>query len=135
MAQRPKWWHTLQASRKEALLAVDLYNRSAAERSLEAFVLHMHLAWLHLLHARFLRDGIDFRYRQPNGRFERVDGEIKTWDRGRCLREHYPNESDPVRCNVEFFVLIRNKIEHRYEELLATALAGKTQALLLNYEE
>ncbi len=40
-----------------------------------------------------------------------------------------------MRANVEFFVKIRNKVEHRYEQLLATALAGKTQAHNLNYEE
>ena len=80
MAQRPKWWHVLQASKHEAALAVDLYNRSTAARSLEGFVVHMHLAWLYLLHARFVRDNVDFRYRKENGRFERVDGEIKTWE-------------------------------------------------------
>jgi hypothetical protein len=37
----------------------------------------MHIAWLYLLHAAFKRDGIDYRYRLPNGRFERIDGEPK----------------------------------------------------------
>ena len=64
-----------------------------------------------------------------------MDGEIKTWELGRCLREAFPSDEDPVRANVEFFVKVRNKIEHRYEQLLATALAGKTQAQVLNYEE
>jgi hypothetical protein len=136
MAQRPKWWNTLDASRHEALLAVDLYNRAASERSLEAFVMHMHVAWLYMLHAKFTRDDVDYRYRQEDGRrFVRVDGEIKTWELARCLRVALPEPTNPVRCNVEFFLKIRNKIEHRYEALLATALAGKTQAHVLNYEE
>jgi hypothetical protein len=125
----------LQGSRREALLAVDLYNRAASERSLEGFVMHMHVAWLYLHHAKFLRDGTDYRYREDNGHFERVDGEIKTWDLARCLREAFPSQPSAVRANVEFFVKIRNKIEHRYEQLLAAALAGKTQAHVLNYEE
>jgi hypothetical protein len=125
----------LQGSRREALLAVDLYNRAASERSLEGFVMHMHVAWLYLLHAKFKRDDIDYRYRQDNGRFVRVDGEVKMWELARCLREAFPDETSPVRANVEFFVKLRNKIEHRYEQLLATALAGKTQAHVLNYEE
>jgi len=135
MAAHAKWWYTLQASRSEAVLAVDLYNRTAAERSLEAFVVHMHMAWLYLHHARFLRDGTDFRYRGENGRFIRVDGEIKTWELSRCLLMSFPSDKDPVRANVEFFIKIRNKIEHRYEELLATVLSGKTQAHVLNFEE
>ena len=135
MARRPKWWHVLQASKHEASLAVDLYNRSTTARSLEGFVVHMHLAWLYLLHARFIRDEVDFRYRKENGRFERVDGEIKTWELVRCLRTAYPDERTAVRCNVGFFVRLRNKIEHRYEQLLAAAVAGKVQAHVLNYEE
>jgi hypothetical protein len=51
----------LQASKNEACLAVDLYNRSSGKRSLEGFVVHKHLAWLYLLHARFEHDGVDFR--------------------------------------------------------------------------
>src|SRR5919202_5307358 len=100
MAARPRWWHILQGSRREALLAVDLYNRAAVERSLEGFVVHMNLAWLYLLHARFKRDGIDYRYRQPNSRrFVRVDdGEIKTWELARCIREAFSDEHNPVRC-------------------------------------
>jgi hypothetical protein len=85
----------LQAAKKEARLAVDLYNRSVAERSLEGFVLHMHIAWLYMLHARFLRDGVDFRYRKPNGHFERVDGEVKTWELARCVREEFPRTTTP----------------------------------------
>jgi hypothetical protein len=136
MAARSKWWHTLQASRREALLAVDLYNRAASERSLEGFVVHMNLAWLYLHHARFERDGIDYRYREAGGRrFVRVDGEVKRWELSHCLREAFPAQPSPIRANVEFFIKIRNKIEHRYERLLAVALAGKTQAHILDYEE
>jgi hypothetical protein len=136
VAARPKYWHILQASKREALIAVDLYNRAASERSLEGFVVHMHLAWLYLHHARFQRDAVDFRYRESDGRlFVRVDGEVKTWELSRCLRETFPDDKSPVRANVEFFIKIRNKVEHRYEKLLATALAGKTQAYVLNYEE
>jgi hypothetical protein len=110
---------------------VDLYNRTAAERSLEAFVMHMHVEWLYMLHAKFKRDGPDYRYRQARGRrFVRVDSEVKTWELARCLRQAFP-ETNPVRCNVEFLIKARNKIEHRYEEPLAT----KTQAHVLNYEE
>jgi hypothetical protein len=92
----------LDAAKHEARLAVDLYNRSSGERTLEAFVVHMHLAWLYMLQARFKRDGVDYRYRKPNGHFERVDGEPKTWDLARCLREQPPDENNSVRLNVEF---------------------------------
>lgn len=129
------WRQMLEASRAEALLAVDLYNQPARARRLEGFYVHSHMAWLYLLHARFRRDGIDFRYRLPNGRFDRVDGEPKTWDLAHCIRERWPDERDPVRKNLEFTIKLRNKIEHRYQEAIAVATAGHAQACILNYEE
>jgi hypothetical protein len=133
MGQRPRWRHILEASKDEARLAVDLYNRSADKRSLEAFVVHMHMAWQLLLHARFERDHVDYRY-WDGRKLERIDGDVKTWDLARCLREVF-DDNDPVRRNVEFFIGLRNKIEHRYEQLLADLVAGKTQAHLMNYED
>lgn len=115
----------LQASKKEARLAVDLYNRASGDRSLEGFVVHMHLAWLYLLQARFVRDGTDYRYRKSKRVFERVDGEIKTWDLARCVREQYPSDSDPVRGNVEFFIRAQML---NYEEALTTSF-GSSQGL------
>jgi len=41
---RRREWHILQAAKHEATLAVDLYNRPAQDRSLEAFVVHMNIA-------------------------------------------------------------------------------------------
>lgn len=132
---RALWRQMLEASRAEMLVAVDLYNQPAQARRLEGFYVHAHLAWTYLLHARFRRDGIDFRYRLPNGHFERVDGEPKTWDLARCVRARWPDERDPVRKNLEFTIALRNKIEHRYHEAIAVATAGHAQACLLNYEE
>jgi hypothetical protein len=54
------------------------------------------------------------------------------------MRHRWPDESDPVRANIGFFIGLRNKIEHRYarqQEALAAAVGGQAQALLLNYEE
>ena len=135
MAPRPKWWHKLHGSKQEALLAVDLYNRSGEQRRLEAFVVHMQIAWLYLLQARFERDGIDFHFRDARGRREKVDGDFKTWDLARCIKEVFPNQNHPVRRNVEFFIGFRNKIEHRYEQLLESIVAGKAQSLIMNYEQ
>jgi hypothetical protein len=46
----------------------------------------------------------------------------------------FPNQEHPVRRNVEFFIGFRNKIEHRYEALLESVVAGKCQSLIMNYE-
>ncbi|WP_242547901.1 DUF3644 domain-containing protein [Amycolatopsis sp. MtRt-6] len=131
----------VDASRDEAQLAVRLYNDPSEIRSFESFVVHMHLAWLYLLHAELTRDGVDFRFWRTQGRarrLERIDGEPKRWDLATSVRHRWPGDTQPVRVNLEFFIALRNKIEHRYareQQALTAAVGGQSQALLLNYEE
>lgn len=54
MAPPPRWQTTLDANVEEASLAFRLYNDSAEARAFEGFVVHMHLAWLYLIHAEFI---------------------------------------------------------------------------------
>ncbi len=140
MARPPRWQTTLDASIQEACLAVRLYNDSAENRAFEGFVIHMHLAWLYLLHAEFIRDGVDYRYWQTKkkNRLEKVDGEPKRWELERSVRERWPKVEDPVRANISLFIRLRNRIEHRHsssDESLMLNLSGHSHALLLNYEE
>jgi len=136
MARRHRHWQVLQTAKREALLAVDLYNRPFAHRYLEAHIVHMHLAWLYLAQAIFSRDGVDFRYRHADGRhFKRApDGDILVWDLARSLAHVFPDANDPVRRNVEFFIQLRNKIEHRHAEVIEAVVAGKIQSNVLNFE-
>ncbi|MFC5933506.1 MULTISPECIES: DUF3644 domain-containing protein [Mycobacterium avium complex (MAC)] len=139
MARPGHWKASVNAACAEACLAVRLYNDPSEPRSFEGFVVHMHLAWLYLLHAELKRDNVDIRYRQKDNprRLERVDGEPKLWELARCVTERWPDQS-PVRANIEFFIALRNKIEHRYtrfQQELALAVGGKSQALILNFEE
>ena len=140
MSSPPRWAATLRAARNEAVLAVRLYNDPAEVRAFEGFVVHMHMAWLYLLHARFIRDKVDYRYRDRDNprRFVKVDGEYKRWELARCVEERWPDPNDPVRKNLEFFIGLRNRIEHRHarrDENLALAVGGHAQALLLNFEQ
>lgn len=140
VAPPPRWSATLAAARDEAALAVRLYNDASETRAFEGFVVHMHLAWLYLLHARLIRDGIDYRYRDRHNprRFEKVDGEYKRWELARCLKHRWPDNSNPVRNNIEFFIGLRNRIEHRHARSdvnLAIAVSGHAQAFLLNFED
>ncbi|MEV7136567.1 DUF3644 domain-containing protein [Arthrobacter sp. NPDC093128] len=134
MAPRPRWWHQLQASKNEALLAVDLYNRSGETRQLEAFIVHMSMAWLRLLQAFVEKSRGDLYVRAKNGhRIRHQDGGWKTKPLSELVDAHFP-ENDPCRVNLEFFTGLRNIIEHRYERDVASLVAGRTQAYVLNYE-
>lgn len=139
VARPPRWQATLDASIEEVCLAVRLYNDSAEARAFEGFVVHMHLAWLYLLHAEFVRDDIDFRYWDPKfkKRLLKVDGEPKRWELERSMKERWPTDTDPVRANLALFVRLRNRLEHRHahaDEALMLNLAGHAHALLVNYE-
>jgi hypothetical protein len=59
-----------------ALLAVDLYYRAASEGSREGLVVHTHMAWLYLHHARFRRDKVDYRYRRGSDRVNDQTGRL-----------------------------------------------------------
>ncbi len=116
-----------------------LYNDSAESRSFEGFVIHMHLAWLYLLHAEFLRDDVDYRYwdAQRKNRLLKIDGEAKRWELERSVRERWPLATDPVRVNLSLFIKLRNRLEHRHahaDEALMLNLAGHAHALLVNFE-
>jgi len=139
VARPPRWQATLDASVEEACLAVRLYNDSAEARAFEGFVIHMHLAWLYMLHAEFIRDDIDCRYWDPQlrRRLLKIDGEPKRWELGRSMKERWPAETDPVRANLDLFVRLRNRLEHRHahaDKALMLNLAGHAHALLVNYE-
>ncbi len=139
MPRPARWKSSVDAACAEACLAVRLYNDPSEPRSFEGFVVHMHLAWLYLLHAEFQRDHVDYRYRQKDRprRLERVDGEPKRWELAKSVAERWPGQT-PERANIEFFIALRNKIEHRFtrfQQELALAVGGKSQALLLNFEE
>lgn len=138
MAPPPRWTATVAAAQAEATLAVRLHNDPSERRALEGFIIHMHLAWLYVLQAKFTSTGVDIRYRRKDDarRFEKVDGEFKLWELQRCVREQWPTNS-PVRANIEFFIGLRNRIEHRHrpaDENMLVVVAGHTQAHLLNFE-
>lgn len=124
------------SAREEALNAVEFFNRPGARRPLESFFVHMHIAWLYLLQAEFERDKVDYYYRQGKSRrFQRVDGEKKSWELDRCVRERWPEPQHPVRLNLELTIKLRNKVEHRYEKALAVKSQGFCQSLIINFED
>lgn len=139
MARPPRWQATLDAAIQEACLAVRMHNDPAEARAFEAFTIHMNLAWLYLLHAEFVRDGIDFRYWDPKRkrRLVKIDGEPKRWELARSASKRWPDPNDPVHVNVKLFVQLRNRLEHRHAHAdvsLMVALSGHAHALLLNFE-
>lgn len=136
MARPPAWRYTLDEARRQALVAIDFYNRPGDRRSFSDFIVHIHLAWQNLLHADRIRRKAEIFYRESGGRrlFKRnADGSKKTWDLTQCLKHEF-KDNDPIRANVEFFVGLRNHVEHRFQDSVLVATAAEAHACIINFE-
>lgn len=136
MARPPAWRHTLDEARRQTLVAIDFCNRPGDRRSFSDFIVHIHLAWQNLLHADRMRRKAEFFYRESSGRRrfkQNPDGFKKTWDLSQCLRHEF-KDNDPVRANIEFFVGLRNHVEHRFQDSVLVATAAEAHACIINFE-
>jgi hypothetical protein len=125
----------IKKARQSALEAVATYNNPMSPFRSGSFIIHMHIAWNALLLAVFLRRGVKPHYiDQKTGRPELVDGEVKWWELSKCAKEYWKGGEYAVSKNIEFFVGIRNKIEHSLMPELDLDIFGECQAYLINFE-
>lgn len=133
----------VESSRNSALCAVENYNKPNAKFRIENYIVLMIIAWTKLFHAYFQSTiGEGYFYKNKSGRYEKVDGEKKGWDLSECIKQYQKTKSNiipispSIKANIEFFISIRNKIEHRFWDSseLDMVLFGECQALLYNYE-
>jgi hypothetical protein len=124
-------------ARDSALLAVETYNRPGTRFRSGGYIVLMCIAWTALFHAIFFKRGVKPFYRKKSNRrhFEIVDGDKKAWELSQCLIGFWGPHSSPVRTNLEFFVKLRNKIEHRSMPGIDINIFGECQALLFNFED
>lgn len=126
----------LESSIDCALLAVEIYNKPRAPFRVESFITHMIMSWTRLLQSHFNHTiGETFFYKETNGRYKIIDGEKKAWELKTCIQK-YGELSEGVKTNLEFFIKLRNKIEHRTisKDEIGLMIFGECQSLLYNYE-
>jgi hypothetical protein len=129
----------LQKARDAALLAVEVYNKPAVTFKSGGYITLMIIAWTALFHAIFFRCGVEPYYRSDRRKqkspYLRVDGDYKHWELTECLKQYYGDDTgNPVRKNLEFFIPLRNKIEHRSLPEIDPLIFGECQAMLLNFD-
>jgi hypothetical protein len=131
--------NSLQKARDSALLAVEVYNKPAVTFKSGGYITLMVIAWTALFHAIFFRRPKVKPYywdEDYKHRYKRVDGDYKHWELKTCLEQYYGDDTgNPVRKNLEFFISLRNKIEHRSLPELDSTIFGECQAMLLNFDE
>ena len=98
----------------------------------------MSIAYTSLFHSVFEKSRIKYYYKiEKSKRYQRVDGEYKAWELGECVKEYFKNKQNgflPIQKNIELFIPLRNKIEHRFMPELDQVVFGECQALLHNFE-
>jgi len=127
----------LQSSIDSALLAVEVYNKPRTSFRSEAFITLTIIAWTRLFHAHFNTTiGDKYYYKKKNSNhYVIIDGERKAWELKTCIKK-YGKLSEAARKNLEFFIALRNKIEHRHidKKQVDVLIFGECQSLLFNYE-
>jgi hypothetical protein len=127
---------SLEKARDAALLAVEIYNKPAVKFKSGGYITMMTIAWTALFHAIYFRKKIKPFYKGDNGRYKIRENDYYYWELDECLRNHFGNNTmNPVRVNLEFFIPLRNKIEHKSLPELDSNIFGECQALLLNFDE
>jgi hypothetical protein len=126
--------NALEKARDSALLAVEVYNKPAVKFKSGGYITLMVIAWTSLFHAIFFK-----KRRKPfckeHGRFLRIENDFRYWELAECLSQYFKTDTgNPVRKNLEFFIPLRNKIEHRSMPELDASIFGECQAMLLNFD-
>lgn len=124
----------LSKSIDSATQAISTYNDPRSSFRTGNFTVLMIIAWTALTHAYFEREKVNYFYKEKNGRYKKIDGDKKAWELSKTVTEIF-DETDPIRKNIELFIKLRNKIEHRNLPALDKELAGESQALVLNFED
>ena len=95
----------------------------------------MIIAWNALLQAILERGGVDYYLRSADGRVVEISGRGRVKDTSDLIELGLPgDELRAVRCNLDFFLGLRNQIAHRYLPSLDPLIAEEAQSMLLNFE-
>lgn len=122
-------------ARDSAILSIDIYNRPVASFRSQGYIVMMIIAWTALFHAIFEMDNKDYFYKETDGSYKMVENDKKAWELTTCLDKCGDVISVAAKENLKMFILLRNKVEHRYVPAFDFDILGECQSLLLNFED
>jgi hypothetical protein len=126
---------SIEKSMDCALLAIETYNRPAVKFKSGGYIVLMVISWTALFHAVFFKQKKKPFYK--DGRyFRKRDGDYCYWELSTCISKYFGEDSNnPIRKNLEFFIPLRNMVEHKSIPELDSDIFSECQALLLNYDK
>ncbi len=127
----------LDKARDSALLAVETYNKPAVKFKSGGYIVLMCIAWTSLFHAIFFNKKIKPFYKDPKNKrkYLRRAGDIQFWELETCVKNYFKDEVSAMRKNIEFFIPLRNMLEHRFMPELDPDIFAECEALLLNFDK
>lgn len=128
---------SLEKALDSALSAVEMYNKPAVKFKSGGYIVLMCIAWTSLFHAIFIRKNIKPIYKEKDrNRYKKVDGELQYWELKTCVNKYFGAETNnPIRKNLEFFIPLRNKLEHKFMPELDPNIFAECQSLLMNFDK
>lgn len=119
-----------------ALLAVEIYNKPAVKFKSGGYIVLMCIAYTSLFHAIFLRRKQKPIYKEKNSnRYKKVDGELQFWELSKCSTEYFGDTNSAIKANINFFIPLRNKIEHKFMPEIDANIFAECQSMLLNFDK
>ena len=76
-------------------------------------------------------------YKEKDERhYKKVDGDYQFWELKTCVKHYFSNDANsPIRKNLEFFIPLRNKLEHKFMPSLDPTIFAECQSLLMNFDK
>lgn len=127
----------LNKATDSALLAIETYNKPAIKFRSGGYIVLMTIAWTSLFHAIFIRRNVKPYYKEKDGRhYRKIDGDYLFWELKTCVKQYFENDTDnAIRKNLEFFIPLRNKLEHKFMPSLDPTIFAECQSLLMNFDK
>lgn len=127
---------SLEKALDSAMLAVETYNKPAVKFKSGGYIVLMCIAWTSLLHSIFLKRRIKPIYKEKDGiHYKKIDGDFSYWELATCVKKYFEYENNPIRKNLELFIPLRNKLEHKFLPELDPHIFAECQSLLLNFDK
>lgn len=129
----------ISASREAALNAIQSYNNPPTKFKSETFVINMTVAWTYLLHAYYVKHGVETRYFNGAGKVRKFQktpgGDYRYWDLRQCIQGGNCPLAPEVKDNIRFMIGLRNEVVHKGSTELDDALAPIFLANCINFEK
>lgn len=131
---KEKHFQLIQKGSEALKNAVSIYNNPNITWKSEIFIVNAVIAWTYLIHAYYMTQNVDYRYKDSDGNIILInEKQPKLWELSKCITINECPLPKLVKTNLRYLIAIRNVIEHSMAGNLDHYLGAKLQACALNF--